>query len=45
MLLPGDGFMKLLQENPSAGFIVMQRLTELISSRLRTSRQGLLKTL
>lgn len=45
MMLPGDKFMDLLKENPDAGFIVMQRLTELISSRLRTSRQGLLKTL
>jgi CRP/FNR family cyclic AMP-dependent transcriptional regulator len=45
MLLPGDKFLSLLQNEPSAGFIVMQRLTELISSRLRTSRQGLLKTL
>ena len=43
--IQGDGFMKLLGENPSAGFTVMQRITELIASRLRTSRQGLLKTL
>lgn len=45
MTLPGEAFMSLLQDNPSAGFTVMQRLTEIISSRLRTSRQGLLKTL
>jgi CRP-like cAMP-binding protein len=45
MTLPGEAFMGLLQKYPSAGFTVMQRLTELISSRLRTSRQGLLKTL
>jgi len=45
LLLPGDKLMELLQENPAAGFTVMQRLTELVSSRLRTSRQGLLKTL
>jgi CRP-like cAMP-binding protein len=45
MMLPGDKFMQLLQDNTDAGFIVMQRLTELISGRLRTSRQGLLKTL
>jgi hypothetical protein len=37
--------MKLLNENPEAGFAVMQRLTELVSSRLRNSRQALLKTL
>ena len=45
MILSGEKFMGLLQDNPVAGFTVMQRLTELISSRLRTSRQGLLKTL
>jgi CRP/FNR family cyclic AMP-dependent transcriptional regulator len=45
LAIPGDGFMKILNENPAAGFIVMQRLTELIASRLRNSRQALLKTL
>jgi len=45
LTIPGDSFLKLLEENPSAGFIVMQRLTELIASRLRNSRQALLKTL
>jgi len=45
LTIPGDSFMKLLEENPSAGFIVMQRITELIASRLRNSRQALLKTL
>jgi hypothetical protein len=37
--------MKLLEENPAEGFAVMQRLTELVSSRLRNSRQALIKTL
>jgi CRP/FNR family cyclic AMP-dependent transcriptional regulator len=45
LTIPGDSFMKLLDENPSAGFAVMRRLTELVSSRLRNSRQALLKTL
>ena len=45
LTIPGDGFMKLLEENPTAGFTVMQRLTELVASRLRNSRQALLKTL
>lgn len=45
LTIPGEGFMKLLDENPIAGFTVMQRLTELVASRLRTSRQALLKTL
>jgi len=43
--LPSEEFMSLLKANPAAGLSVMQRLTELISSRLRTSRQALLKTL
>jgi hypothetical protein len=37
--------MKLLNDDTAAGFIIMQRLTELIASRLRNSRQALLKTL
>lgn len=45
LMLPGEGFMQLLNENPEAGFIVMQRITEIIASRLRNSRQALLKTL
>jgi len=45
LTVSGDGFMKLLNEYPSAGFTVMQRLTEIIASRLRNSRQALLKTL
>ena len=45
LTIPGEGFMQLLKDNPAAGFIVMQRLAELIASRLRTSRQALLKTL
>ena len=45
LTIPGESFMRLLNENPEAGFAVMQRLTELVSSRLRNSRQALLKTL
>jgi hypothetical protein len=45
LIVPGEDFMKLLNENPDAGFTIMQRLTELIASRLRNSRQALLKTL
>jgi CRP/FNR family cyclic AMP-dependent transcriptional regulator len=45
LTIPGEEFIKLLSENPAAGFTVMQRLTELIASRLRNSRQALLKTL
>ena len=45
LMIPGEKFMKLLNEYPEAGFSVMQRVTELIASRLRNSRQALLKTL
>lgn len=45
LTIPSVKLMKLLEENPAAGFIVMRRLTEIISSRLRNSRQALLKTL
>jgi CRP-like cAMP-binding protein len=45
LTIPGEGFTKLLEENTAAGFIVMRRLTEIVASRLRNSRQALLKTL
>ena len=45
LAIPGDRIMKLLEGNPVAGFTVMQRITEIVSSRLRNSRQALLKTL
>jgi toluene monooxygenase system ferredoxin subunit len=41
----GDEFMKIISENPADGFKVMQRVAEIISDRLRNSRQALLKTL
>jgi len=45
LAIPGVKFMNLLEENPAAGFAVMRRLSELIASRLRNSRQALIKTL
>jgi len=45
LMIPGEGFMRLLNENPEAGFTVMQRITEIVASRLRNSRQALLKTI
>ena len=45
LTISGKVFLKLLSEDPASGFIVMQRLTELIAGRLRSSRQALLKTL
>jgi CRP-like cAMP-binding protein len=45
LAISGSQFMQILTENPEAGFIVMQRIAEIISDRLRNSRQALLKTL
>lgn len=43
--IPADKFMKLMEAHPEAGFKVMLRITEIISDRLRNSRQALLKTM
>jgi CRP-like cAMP-binding protein len=43
--IPADTFMKVMEAHPEAGFQVMLRITEIISDRLRNSRQALLKTL
>ena len=43
--LPADKFMKILEAHPEAGFKIILRVTEIISDRLRNSRQTLLKTL
>jgi CRP/FNR family transcriptional regulator, cyclic AMP receptor protein len=45
LTIPGEEFLKLLKSSPEAGFLVMQRITEIIASRLRNSRQALLKTI
>jgi CRP-like cAMP-binding protein len=45
LMIPGKEFINLLDENPESGYAVMQRITEIIASRLRNSRQALLKTL
>jgi len=45
MSFPGDKLMEILKQDPKSGFIVMQRITEIIASRLRNSRQALLKTI
>ncbi len=45
MSIPGDKLMEILKQDPNSGFIVMQRITEIIASRLRNSRQALLKTI
>ncbi len=45
LIIPADPFMKMLEQNPEAGFKVMQRITVIIADRLRNSRQALLKTM
>jgi CRP-like cAMP-binding protein len=41
----GSDFMRIITDNPVDGFKIMQRVAEIISDRLRNSRQALLKTL
>jgi CRP-like cAMP-binding protein len=45
LIIPSEPFMKLLAGHPEHGFNVMVRIAEVISDRLRNSRQALLKTL
>ena len=45
LTIPGAQFMELLADDPGSGFLVIQRIAEIIASRLRNSRQALLKTL
>lgn len=43
--IPADKFMAILEAHPEVGFKIMLRITEIISDRLRNSRQALLKTM
>jgi CRP-like cAMP-binding protein len=43
--IPADKFMQILEKHPEAGLKIMLRVTEVISDRLRNSRQTLLKTM
>ena len=43
--IPSSEFLKILERNPEAGYKIMLRITQIISDRLRNSRQALLKTL
>lgn len=45
VIIPAKPFMNLLEQNPEAGFKVIQRIAEIIADRLRNSRQALLKTI
>ena len=43
--IPSGEFMKILDRHPEAGYKIMLRITQIISDRLRNSRQALLKTM
>jgi CRP/FNR family cyclic AMP-dependent transcriptional regulator len=43
--IPGQQLMDILKDDPESGFQVMCKISELISNRLRSSRQVLLKSL
>ena len=45
MTISGDGLLQILSNNTDAGFMVMHRIANLVSDRLRNSRLALLKTL
>ncbi len=45
LAIDGHRLMQLLEDNPAEGFVVMRRMTEIISNRLRNSHLALLKTL
>jgi toluene monooxygenase system ferredoxin subunit len=43
--IPGKELIQMLQNEPISGVVVMRRIAEVISNRLRNSRQVLLKSL
>jgi CRP/FNR family cyclic AMP-dependent transcriptional regulator len=43
--IPSKKFLQILEQHPEAGYKIMLRITQVISDRLRNSRQALLKTL
>jgi len=43
--VPASDFMNILDRHPEAGYKIMLRITQIISDRLRNSRQALLKTI
>ena len=45
LAIPGIKFEEILEQEPECGFVVMKKLTELISNRLRNSRMTLLRTM
>jgi CRP/FNR family cyclic AMP-dependent transcriptional regulator len=45
LAIPSEKFLQILDKYPEAGYKIMLRITQIISDRLRNSRQALLKTL
>jgi CRP/FNR family transcriptional regulator len=45
LAIPGQKLIEILRQEPVSGFDVMQKISEVISSRLRSSRMVLLKSL
>lgn len=45
IVIPSAKFLNILEKHPETGYKVMLRITQIISDRLRNSRQALLKTL
>lgn len=45
LAIPGTQFLEILRSEPDAGFEVLLRIAQVISSRLRNSRAALLRTL
>ncbi|MBK9926349.1 MAG: cyclic nucleotide-binding domain-containing protein [Anaerolineales bacterium] len=43
--IPSEKFLQILDQHPADGYKIMLRITQIISDRLRNSRQALLKTL
>jgi CRP-like cAMP-binding protein len=43
--IDGEALMKILEDDPEMGFVVMCRIAEVLSSRARNTRFALLKTL
>jgi len=45
LVIPSEKFLQILDKKPDAGYKIMLRITQVISDRLRNSRQALLKSL
>jgi len=45
LAIKGKDLLALLEESPAVGFVVMRRLTGIVSSRLRSTREQLISAL